>query len=189
MRHQNHAFLSSFIHQLYVTYSGFECSSGNMQISYTSFHYPIQKKYVTTINDYVYYELDQQVDTISDSNKQVDPRSNPKVETHIIDRVRKLSVGVGIFEPAVIGVIGNDLVTNVLENLRVELSVNILSPLNTNMSKVFVVCSACKSVEADRNTLNCTPPDRTIRNHSRIGTPGGNEGVFSPSHGKTSSFA
>ena len=51
---------------------------------------------------------------ISDSNKQVDPRSNPMVETHIVDIVRKLSVVVRIFEPAVVGVIGQDLVTYVL---------------------------------------------------------------------------
>ena len=38
----------------------------------TSFQYPIQKKDVLTINNSVYYELDEQVDTISDSNKQVD---------------------------------------------------------------------------------------------------------------------
>ena len=110
-------------------------------------------------------------------------------ETHIVDRVRKLSVGVGIFKPAIIGVIGNDLIMNVLENSRVELSLNSLSPLNTNTSNLFVIGLACKSVGVDKNNLNCTPPDRTIRNHSRIGTPGVNEGVFSPSCGKTSSFA
>ena len=111
-------------------------------------------------------------------------------ETHIVHRVRKLSVGVGIFEPAVIGGgIGNDLVTNVLENLRVELYLNSLSPLNTSRSKAFVIGSACKSMEVNRNTLNCTLPDRTIQNHSRIGTPGVNEGVFSPIRGKTSIFA
>ena len=150
----------------------------------------MKKKDVSTINDSVYYESDEQVYTISDSNKQVDTRSNPMAETHIFDRVPKLSVGVGLFEPAVIGGgIGNDLVANFLDNLHVKVSLNSLSPLNTNTSKVFVIGSACKSVGVDRNTLNCTPPDRTIRNHIRIGTPGVNEGVFSPSRGKTSSFA
>ena len=114
--------------------------------------------------------LDEHADTISDSNKQVDPRSDPMAETHIVDRVWKLSVRAGLVEPAVIGVIGKDLVKNFLENLRVELSLNILSPLNTNMSKAFMIGAACKSVGVDENTLNCTPPDRTIRNHSRIGT-------------------
>ena len=44
----------------------------------TSFQYPIQNKDVSTINNSLYYESDKQVDTISDSNKQVDPSSNPK---------------------------------------------------------------------------------------------------------------
>ena len=63
----------------------------------------MKNKYVSTINDSVYYELDEQVDTISDSNKQVDTRSNPMEETHIVDRVRNLSVWVRLFDPAVIG--------------------------------------------------------------------------------------
>ena len=73
----------------------------------------MQKKDVLTINNYVYYELDEKVDTISDSNKQVDLRSDQMAETHIVDRVRKLSVGVRLFKPAVIRVIGMDLITNV----------------------------------------------------------------------------
>ena len=145
---------------------------------------------VSTINDSIYYESDEQVDTISDPNKQVDPRSDPMADTHIVDRVRKLSVVVGLFEPAIIGGgIGNDLVANVLENLYVDLSLNSLCTLNTNTLKVFVIGSACKSVGVNRNTLNCTPLDRMIQNHSRIGTPGVNKGVFILSRGKTSSFS
>ena len=63
----------------------------------------MKNKDVSTINDSVYHESDEQIDTISDSKKQVDPRSDPMAETHIVDRVRELSVGVGLFEPAVIG--------------------------------------------------------------------------------------
>ena len=70
-----------------------------------------------------------------------------------------------------------------------EISLNSLSPLNTNTSKAFVIGSACKSVGVDRNTLSCTPPDRTIQNQSKIGTPGVNEGVLGPICGKTSSFS
>ena len=68
----------------------------------TSFQSPMKKKDVSTINHSVYYESDEQVETISDYNKQVDPRRDPMTETHIVDRFRKLSVGVRIFEPAVI---------------------------------------------------------------------------------------
>ena len=56
---------------------------------------PMKKKYVSTINDSVYNESDEHVDTISDSRKQVDPRNNPIKETHIVDGVRILSIGVG----------------------------------------------------------------------------------------------
>ena len=73
---------------------------------------PMKKKDVSTINNSVYYESDEHIDTISDSNKRVDPRSNPMAKTHIGNRIRKLSVGVGLFEPAIIGVIRKDLVTN-----------------------------------------------------------------------------
>ena len=65
------------------------------------------------MNDSVYYESDEQVNRISDSNKQVDPRSDTMAETRVLDRVHKLSVRFGLFEPAVIGVIGKYLVTNV----------------------------------------------------------------------------
>ena len=135
----------------------------------------MKNKDVSTINDSVYYESDEQVDTISDYNKQVDLRSNPMTETHIVDRVLILSVGFGLLKPAVIGGgIINDLVTNVLDNLRVELSLNSLSPLNMNTLKAFMIGLSCKSVWVNRNTLNCMSPDRTIFNHSRIGTPGVN---------------
>ena len=79
----------------------------------------MKDKDVSKINDSVYYELDEHVDTISDSNKQVDPRNNPTADTHIFDRVRTLSVRVGLFKPAVVigGSVG--LVTNVLENSSV----------------------------------------------------------------------
>ena len=55
-----------------------------------SYQSPMEKKDVSTINDSVYYELDEHVDTIHDSNKQVDPRNNPIPETHIVNRVSTL---------------------------------------------------------------------------------------------------
>ena len=48
----------------------------------------------------------------------------------------------------------------------------------------------CDIVQVDRNIRkSCTSPDRNIRNPSRVGTPGVNEGVFSPNRGSNSSFA
>ena len=43
----------------------------------TSYQSPILKKDVLTINDQVYYESDEHVDTISDSSKQVDASNKP----------------------------------------------------------------------------------------------------------------
>ena len=57
------------------------------------------------------------------------------------------------------------------------------------MPKANVIGLACNRAEDDNNTLSCMPPDRTIQNHSRIGTPAVNEGVFSPSRGNISIFA
>ena len=71
-----------------------------------------------------------------------------------------------------------------------EISLKSLSPLNTITSKATVIGLACKSAQVDSNTLkSCTPPDRKILNHSRVGTPGVNEGVFSPICGNTSIFS
>ena len=57
-------------------------------------------------------------------------------------------------------------------------------------SKAIVIGLACKSAQVGRNTLkSCTLPDRTIQDHSRIGTPGLNEGVFSPIRSNNSSFS
>ena len=79
-----------------------------------SYQSPMKKKDVSTMKNSVYYESDENVDTISDYSKQVDPRNDPITETHIFDRVSNLSVGVRLFEPAV--VIGGRIrpVTNIL---------------------------------------------------------------------------
>ena len=148
----------------------------------------MQKKDVLTINDSVYFKSDEQVDTISYSNKQVDTSSDPKEETHISNIIHKWSVR-QLFEPAVIGVIGQDLITNVQENSRVYLSLKSLSLLNTITPKAIVTGAACKSAQVDRNTRKtCTPDDRNIWNHIRVGTLEVNEGVFSPSRGRNPSL-
>ena len=79
----------------------------------------MKKNDVFTINDSVYYELDEHVDTISDSSKQVDARTDP-IKTHIVDGISTLSIRVGSIDPAVIGIIGQGstpLRTNFVTNL------------------------------------------------------------------------
>ena len=51
---------------------------------------PTRKKDVSTINNSVYYELDEQVDAISDSRKQVDASNKPIKDTHIVNRIINL---------------------------------------------------------------------------------------------------
>ena len=51
---------------------------------------PMKKKDVSTINDSVYNDSDEHVDTISDSRKQDDARNNPIKETHVVNRVSTL---------------------------------------------------------------------------------------------------
>ena len=101
----------------------------------------MEKKDVSTIKDSAYYESNEHVDTISDSRKQVYPINDPISETHIVDGVCTLSVRVRLLETAV--VVGGSIgpITNVLENSRMELPLNSLSPLNTNQSKAFVIGS------------------------------------------------
>ena len=70
------------------TEAEFECR--NKITMDTSYQSPIQKKYISTINNSAYYELDDQVDTISDFKEQVDPSSYPRIDTHITDRIKKL---------------------------------------------------------------------------------------------------
>ena len=67
---------------------------------------PMKKKYVSTIKNLVYYESDEHVDTISDSSKLVDASNESIKETHIVNGISNLSIGVGSLEPAIIIIIG-----------------------------------------------------------------------------------
>ena len=63
------------------------------------------------------------------------------------------------------------------------------SPLNTIHYKAFVIGSQCESWGGNRNII-CTSLDsiNTVGNHSRIGTPGVNKYIFSPSSDTTSNL-
>ena len=133
---------------------------------------------VLTINNYVYYESDEHVDTISDSRKQVDARNDP-IKTHIFDGISTLSIGVGSLDPDVIEIIGQgsiplsmNLVTNVLTNSSEQLFNKNSSRLNTFQSKAFVIGSQDEIVEGNRNIIlmSCDSRNR-MGIHSRIGTP------------------
>ena len=98
----------------------------------------MKKKDVSTINDSVYYELDEHVDMISDSIKQVDASNKPIKDTHIVDGINNLSVVVVSVEPAVIGVgiIGQGITQGVI-NGGTNIGSNLVTDVLTNSSKIF----------------------------------------------------
>ena len=50
----------------------------------------MKKKKVSTINDSVYYDLDEHADTISDSIQPVDASNDPITDTHIVEVINNL---------------------------------------------------------------------------------------------------
>ena len=57
-----------------------------------------------TFNDSAYQNSDKYEDEISDSSKQVEASKEPIANTHIVNRVRKLSVGTTSVDSTVVGV-------------------------------------------------------------------------------------
>ena len=137
-------------------------------------------KYLSTINDSVYYESDEHADTISDSRKQADASNDPMRDTHIVDKINNLSVEVVSIEPSVIRVgiigrgitqvvinggtnIGSNLVTNVLTNYSKILFDTNTFQLNTLQSETLVIEQQDESVKI-KNRIICMPSDsRNIR--------------------------
>ena len=54
----------------------------------------MKKKDVSTINNSVYYDSDKHADTISDSSKHVHASNDPIKDTHIVEGINNLSVGI-----------------------------------------------------------------------------------------------
>ena len=157
----------------------------------TSFQSPVQKKDKSKINCSGYNESNNKVDKISDSNeqvdtssrsitysvKQVDPSSDPTVDTHITDRIKKLITILITFDPVVIK---QDLVMSVRETSREGLSKVILIRIHTIKSKNIIADTAYDSAQVDRIVWN---PSRDMHMTPRV-----NIEVFSPRCGSKSSF-
>ena len=158
------------------TEAEFECH--NKITMDTSYQSHIQKKDISTINDSIYFELDDQVDTIFDSKEQVDPNSDPRIDTHINDRIQKLSIRPITLKPVLIG---QDLVTSARKTSRDGFSLNIFNPLHTISVKEIVTEMECNSSQVDR--ISVRTPIKTIHNQ-----PGVNVYCFSPRRGSNSSF-
>ena len=165
----------------------------------------MKKKDVSTISNSVYNEINEHIDTISDSSKQVDARNEPIKETHIVDGINNLLVGVVSVKPAVIGIgiigqgitqgvinggtnIGSNLATNVLTNSSEIIFDMNKFQLNTLQSEAFVIGPQDESVEINRKIICASSDSRNIRgnNISRIDTPGANEEIRGPRSDTTS---
>ena len=157
----------------------------------------MKKKYVSTINDAVYYESDEHADTISDSSKQVDASNTPITYTHIFDRVHNLSVGVVSVKPVVIGVgiigqgitkgvisgrtsIFNSIVTDILTDSSKQLFKTNMFQLNSLQYKTLVVGLQDKSLKRTNRIVSTPSDSRNIRGNriSRIDTPRVNKDVW-----------
>ena len=157
----------------------------------TSFQSPVQKKYISTINDSGYNESNDQVDKISDSKEQVDTssRSNtdyikrvdlisdPRIDTHITNGIKKLSIRTITFESVMIG---QYLVMSVQDSSQDGILRESLKPLHTISLKEIVTDRACNIVQVDRIIWN---PSRDIHMTQRVKIE-----VFSPICGRKSSF-
>ena len=97
------------------------------------YQYPMKKEKVSKINDLVYYESDEHADTMSDSIKHVDASNIKITDTHIVEGVNNLSVGIVSVDPAVIGVgiIGRGIdqgvisgITSIVKNIVTDISLD-----------------------------------------------------------------
>ena len=158
----------------------------------------MKNKDVSTINDSIYYESDEHTDTISDSRKPVDVSNYPITDTHIVEGVNNLSVGIVSVDPAVIGagIIGQVITQGVI-NGRLNIGSNLFMYILTNSSKelfktnsfrlhllqseTLIIGLQDESVKRT-NRIICTPSEsRNISKNriSRIDTPGVNIDIWS----------
>ena len=157
----------------------------------------MKKKEVSTINNSVYYESDENPDTISDSRKPVDASNKPITDTHIIERINNLSVGIVSVEPAVIGVgiigqgitqgvingsvnIGRNIFTEILMNSRKQLFETNMFQLITLQSETLVIGPQDESMKRANRIISMLSDSRNISGNriSRTDTPGLNKDVW-----------
>ena len=124
----------------------------------------MKNKYVPTINNLVYYESDEHVDTISDSSKQVDASNKPIKETHIVNRINNLSIGVVSIDPAVIGVgiIGQGITHSII-NGDTKIDSNLVMDVLTNSSKILFEMNTFQLNTLQSETLVIGPQDESVK--------------------------
>ena len=87
--------------------------------------------------------MDEHKVEISDSSKQVDASKKPITDTHIVNRVRKLSVGTTSVNPAVtrvriIGQGGRGITQGMIHGGTSIISSNVITDVLTDFSKMIL---------------------------------------------------
>ena len=133
---------------------------------YTS---PTKKKEVSKINNSVYYELDENVDTISDSRKTVDASNDPITDTHIVEGINNLSVRIVSAEPAIIvvGIIRQGITQGVI-NGSTDIGSNIVTDIFMNSGKQLFETNTFKLNSLQSETLVIGPQDEYMKITNRI---------------------
>ena len=104
---------------------------------------PWKNKYASTINDSAYYESDENEVEISDSSKHVEASKEPITDTHIVDRVRDLSVGTTSVDSAVVGVriigrVVHGITQGMIHGGTRTISSNVITDVLTDSSKMIL---------------------------------------------------
>ena len=106
---------------------------------------------------------------ISDSSKHVDASNKPIKDTHIVDKINHLSVGVVSVDPAVTGVkiIGQGINQGVI-NRGTNISINLVTNLLTNSSKILFDTNTFQLNTLQSEVLMIGPQDEYVKRNNRI---------------------
>ena len=149
-----------------------ECNINNIT-SEDVYQSPMKKEKVSAIKNSVYYESDEHADTISDSSKQVDASNKSITDSHIVEGVNNLSVGIVSVEPAVIGVgmIGRGITQGVISG-RTSIVKNIVTEISSDSSKQLFEMNTFQLNSLHSETLVIGLQDESMKSTNRnISTP------------------
>ena len=101
---------------------------------------PGENKDASTINYLAYYKSDENEVEISDSSKQVEASKDPIIDTHIFDRVRKLSgvtVELAVTGIGIIGRGGRGITQGMINRGTGIISSNVVTDVLTDYNKMI----------------------------------------------------
>ena len=112
----------------------------------------------------VYYESDEHADPISYLSKQVDASNKPIRDTHIVEGVNNLSVGIVSVKPAVIGVgiIGQVITQGVISG-RTSIVKNIVTDISSDSSKQLLEMNTFQLNSLQSKTLVIGSQDESMK--------------------------